>query len=379
MNKIQLSIPTPCHENWDNMSSEEKGKFCGACQKTVMDFTRMSDRQLAEFFKKPAGNVCGRFYDDQLNREIDLSVPRKRIPWIKYFFQFSLPAFLFSFKATAQGKVKVKQESQHIMTLGFIATRLVDMQTSDTKLVSGMIVDERGEPIPQATIIVKDTQMGTMTDSAGKFSLKIPGIRKPVLIVQAIGFESKEVQAANGNAMKIVLNAMWMGEVVITRRKPAKKNKRTANKEMPVETEHPVVPPPPLPIKESDYDLAKALSGRVVCLVVTETKAPDTLASKPTPLIKKIMDTAFQKFAVYPNPVPRNSMVRIDMQNLEPGAYTVSIIDMGGVVVQTEDLRMEERSQLINLRLNKLSAGTYLVHLFNRRTAASYTEKIIIQ
>ena len=107
--KIQLSIAEPCHENWENMSPVDKGKFCGSCQKQVVDFSNMSDRQVAEFFKKPStGSVCGRFMTDQLERDIE--IPRKRIPWVKYFFQIAIPAFLFSIKGSAQktqGKIKM--------------------------------------------------------------------------------------------------------------------------------------------------------------------------------------------------------------------------------------------------------------------------------
>src|SRR5258706_2725101 len=109
--QLQLSIPTPCHENWYNMATVEKGKFCGSCQKEVVDFSNMSDRQVAEFFKKPStGSVCGRFMTDQLERDIE--IPKKRIPWLKYFFQFAIPAFLLSMKATAQGKVKVTETTK---------------------------------------------------------------------------------------------------------------------------------------------------------------------------------------------------------------------------------------------------------------------------
>ena len=50
---IQLNIPKPCHENWDQMTPVDKGRFCGFCQKQVVDFTAMNDEQLALFFKKP--------------------------------------------------------------------------------------------------------------------------------------------------------------------------------------------------------------------------------------------------------------------------------------------------------------------------------------
>ena len=84
--KLQLQIPTPCHENWDAMTPVEKGRYCGSCEKHVMDFSRLSDREIAQFFKKPStGSICGRFSTDQLDRAID--IPKKRIPWLKYFFQ----------------------------------------------------------------------------------------------------------------------------------------------------------------------------------------------------------------------------------------------------------------------------------------------------
>src|SRR4051794_27218772 len=106
--KIQLQIPTPCHENWDNMNPVEQGRFCGSCQKQVVDFSDMSDRQIAEFFKRPStGSVCGRFMTDQLDRQI--AIPRKQLPWVKYFFQFALPAFLISLKSSGQSRPMMGQ------------------------------------------------------------------------------------------------------------------------------------------------------------------------------------------------------------------------------------------------------------------------------
>lgn len=99
---LSLKINEPCHENWDAMSQQAQGKFCGSCQKTVIDFTTMTDTQLVNFFKQNTGNTCGRFYDDQLDKQI--AIPRKQIPWLKYFFTITLPAFLFALKATAQKK-----------------------------------------------------------------------------------------------------------------------------------------------------------------------------------------------------------------------------------------------------------------------------------
>jgi Secretion system C-terminal sorting domain len=99
---ITIQIPQSCHQDWNAMTHEEQGRHCNACQKTVVDFTAMTDTQLAHFFKKKTDNVCGRFYNDQLDKQIAL--PKRELPWLKYFFTITLPAFLFSQKSWGQKK-----------------------------------------------------------------------------------------------------------------------------------------------------------------------------------------------------------------------------------------------------------------------------------
>ena len=43
---MQNTIPSPCTESWDCMTSTKEGRFCQSCEKTVVDFTRMSDAEL---------------------------------------------------------------------------------------------------------------------------------------------------------------------------------------------------------------------------------------------------------------------------------------------------------------------------------------------
>src|SRR5215216_2364941 len=167
MKKFSLIIPEPCHENWDQMTKEDKGRFCGACQKTVVDFTTMSDRQIAEFFKKPPSSVCGRFQEDQLDRDILMN--RKRIPWIKYFFQFGLPAFLISMKASAQGQVRIKGDTIMQVTNKPIHSNL--MQT-DVYSFEGQVVDAGNIPISGSTITVMQSMEISITDYNGKFIIQ---------------------------------------------------------------------------------------------------------------------------------------------------------------------------------------------------------------
>jgi hypothetical protein len=67
MKKMRISIENPCHEDWQAMTPETQGRFCGACEKTVVDFTTMSDAEILQYFSKPdVGKTCGRFRVEQL-------------------------------------------------------------------------------------------------------------------------------------------------------------------------------------------------------------------------------------------------------------------------------------------------------------------------
>ena len=64
-----ISIPTPCHEDWNAMTQKEQGRHCNSCSKTVIDFTTWQPQEILFYFKKNK-NICGRFTTTQLNEPI---------------------------------------------------------------------------------------------------------------------------------------------------------------------------------------------------------------------------------------------------------------------------------------------------------------------
>ncbi|MBJ96696.1 MAG: hypothetical protein CMC87_01800, partial [Flavobacteriaceae bacterium] len=66
--KFKLNIPKPCHEDWQQMSPTQKGKFCASCRKEVIDFTKLSSTEIARKTKN-ATQLCGRFTQSQLKQE----------------------------------------------------------------------------------------------------------------------------------------------------------------------------------------------------------------------------------------------------------------------------------------------------------------------
>lgn len=96
---MKISIPTPCNENWNDMTPEQQGAFCKVCSKVVVDFSAMSDEEVISYFeRKKDEKTCGRFRASQLSpyemkinlREVAASAGFRKIFAASLFMIFSL-------------------------------------------------------------------------------------------------------------------------------------------------------------------------------------------------------------------------------------------------------------------------------------------------
>lgn len=93
------------------------------------------------------------------------------------------------------------------------------MQTTESKEVSGKVIDAQGNVLPGVTVLVKGTTLGTSTDADGKYNLTLPVMNQNlVLVFSFIGMESQEVVYTGQSNINITLiaSATEMDEVVIT-------------------------------------------------------------------------------------------------------------------------------------------------------------------
>lgn len=95
------------------MSPTELGSFCAHCQKEVIDFTRMSDKEVLAFFKKQSGRTCGRFRKDQVNRPLLYPPKRKYGPLLGGFLSLFAIASPFLGQATPPIPVEQTEVSPH--------------------------------------------------------------------------------------------------------------------------------------------------------------------------------------------------------------------------------------------------------------------------
>ena len=101
------------------------------------------------------------------------------------------------------------------------AAKAKDVEKS--RVIKGKVVDDKGFTLPGATIMIKNTKLGVVTDVDGKFKIEIPKMDSIILIVSFIGFETQNVSISNDASndekelvVKLKEDVIQMEEVVVT-------------------------------------------------------------------------------------------------------------------------------------------------------------------
>ncbi len=216
--QIKISIPEPCHEDWEKMTPTQKGKFCGVCTKEVFDFTSNSDEEIVKHFQQNE-NVCGRFHISQLDRKLIVN-RKKRNHWLSYVASFLLPMALFSQEAKKDTKntPKITQTNSNTYTSLNIGSlhkqgEVVAKTKNNSLTVSGIISDESGYLLPGVTIVIKGTNKRTSTDFDGNYKIKAQ--KNDVLVVSYTGYTSIEIKVVNKNHSFSLKEDDSLGEVQI--------------------------------------------------------------------------------------------------------------------------------------------------------------------
>lgn len=167
---------------------------------------------------------------------------------------------------------------------GVNAVATPDSGTTINATVTGTVIDEEGEPLAGATIMIKGTQTGTITDLDGKFSIHAQG-DKLILAVSYVGMLPVEIALDPNNIrrpIEIIMasNANVMNEVLVTGFQTIKRDNVTGAFQQ---------------VSAKDLDdrsvstLTASLEGKVAGMVINgddiQIRGTGTLAANTTPLI----------------------------------------------------------------------------------------------
>lgn len=174
---MKLTIPKPCHENWNEMTPTEKGRFCQVCDKEVIDFSSMNNAELVKFFKTSSGSGCGNFRQDQVEQEM-------KPAWFdKLFSKIHLNSVLILSFLGGLFSVSSSQ-AQDILPNDLQGNSLTDLSLYGDSIIyhfNGTVKDKKGKPLVRAAVRIKygerDITVG-YTDSLGNYSINVPATLK---------------------------------------------------------------------------------------------------------------------------------------------------------------------------------------------------------
>jgi hypothetical protein len=173
---IQISIPSPCQQDWSGMQPDGRGRFCNNCQATVTDFTQMSDVELARIMTQRDAPHCGRFLQSQVNRPMLVEAAKLRFPWPRLaagaaLLMLTMPHALLSqtgpapaqdIAAVVETPAKPKIDPAPDPVGGALAT------------IKGTVIHaDNGRPYAGATVSVFPFTETATTDSLGAFVLQV--------------------------------------------------------------------------------------------------------------------------------------------------------------------------------------------------------------
>ncbi len=75
----------------------------------------------------------------------------------------------------------------------------------DDKIVKGKVAAANGEPLVGATVVVKETGQGTVTDNDGNFAIAVPDNQVATLMISYIGYQQREIPINGQSQIDVTL------------------------------------------------------------------------------------------------------------------------------------------------------------------------------
>ncbi len=101
-----------------------------------------------------------------------------------------------------------------LVSLCFLMLCITQVFAQNRTVTGTVTAKEDGLPIPGVTVKVKGTNVGTQTNTAGKFTLSVP--QNAVLTFSFIGYENLDVTAKAEMKVVLTVSSRQLGEVVVT-------------------------------------------------------------------------------------------------------------------------------------------------------------------
>lgn len=184
-NYYSISIPKPCHEDWNIMTPKEKGRFCDSCAKTVINFTKMEDYEIQDFINLNKNNrICGHFKQTQLD-SINLHIPSRVLEQQKSFHKIFLLALLIAMGTSLMNCTNKNGDKKKIDSIEIIDNKnkkIIDVSLGIPSLEKVDSIPEKScsksnKEIPAPETLVREIELTgdiEIIEPTGLITLELP-------------------------------------------------------------------------------------------------------------------------------------------------------------------------------------------------------------
>lgn len=359
---FKISIPKPCHEDWNKFTPDEKGAFCKVCSKSVYDFTKKEPEQIKTILieEMSAGNkVCGRFNEDQLTPAPepipDLNPYSLNFRKIKRFAMalfLVFGGFLFhSTKSTAQkimgkmampqyhqpvrGEIAISKDPEPVVkdTARTIRDGMVD-PPKVTKCRLPLKGDVMVEPIEDKYVLggvsatpVENPEPPVVKGNAIVEPIVGQAVIETVTTIDSVAIVEEPVEVTMGDVDILPIDEPIKEDTVIT-----------------VVEDYPMMG---LVIAIPDYadtpilinpipndSIQNIIDGEFAVEESTYVEAPTLKGEEEIIIPDNVIDINVPKIEVYPNP-SSNGMITLRYNLKKDGMVSISLFDLKGNLVKT--------------------------------------------
>ncbi|MFR9166392.1 MAG: carboxypeptidase-like regulatory domain-containing protein [Dysgonomonas sp.] len=226
-----LHINEACTECWQSMMPNDTGKYCPVCRKDIFDFRSLTDNEIIDILSHAEGKVCGRFLKSQLDRPLvykeGVKLRNPRCQKIIAALLLASSATVSSLNAQTSDSVTeriVVEKRQNTQSDQSIQEKLPTDTVSN--IFSGTIVEEgTKEPVIGASVVIKGTTVGVVSDLDGKFTLTVPdeilrNSEAVTFVISLVGYEPLQYKANRTDLLKnktfeLELSNAMLGEIII--------------------------------------------------------------------------------------------------------------------------------------------------------------------
>jgi hypothetical protein len=168
-----IRIASPCTASWDEMTGDERVRFCGHCSKDVYNLSGMAREESERLLRERAGNICVRLYKRHdgtvLTADCPVGVKRKR--------RRRIAAVAVGGGLAAAGALLYPATRPTVVTMGAIASPHELLMGEPAALSPPDPSAVSDTPAPPTTTTAKETR--PTRPLMGKPMLPTPAVKPP--------------------------------------------------------------------------------------------------------------------------------------------------------------------------------------------------------